>query len=368
MKILHRYFAQEIIKTVFLVGITLLLLFGFFDFIHEINDLGKGSYSFDKIGQFVFLKMFGHLYEIMPIVTLISAMVVLGRFAHQYELIVMRVSGLSTLKLSKILLIIGLGLGFLTFCIGEYLTPSTEKLAQQVKVDSIQSVIAKTLKSGVWVKDKNNFVNIQDMRSDSELNNIKIYQFNDAHELINLFDVKKAVFDQKLLSWQLFDIQKLTIINHQTEIQQNHMDTMLWKSNLTPKLIGVLVVNPEQMSAENLYSYILHLEENLQQSQRYKIALWNKIAYPLASAMMLLIALPFAYQSPRQGNLGSKIFIGIMIGLGFNLASRLFSHLGLIYNWSASISALLPSFILFITAFGSIYFLERSSHQKQSSA
>jgi len=97
------------------------------------------------------------------------------------------------------------------------------------------------------------------------------------------------------------------------------------------------------MSLLELISYIEHLSENRQDTSRYEIVLWQKIIYPFAVLVMMVLALPFAYFQVREGGLSSKVFTGIMLGLGFHLANRLFGHLGLLNAWPPFFSAVVPT-------------------------
>ena len=93
------------------------------------------------------------------------------------------------------------------------------------------------------------------------------------------------------------------------------------------------------MSAVNLRAYIEHLRENQQKATRYEIAFWSKILSPLVAIVMMVLAIPFALQSARAGGVGAKIVLGILIGLSFYFAGRLFSHVGLLNDWPPLVSA-----------------------------
>jgi lipopolysaccharide export system permease protein len=121
----------------------------------------------------------------------------------------------------------------------------------------------------------------------------------------------------------------------------------------------VLLVRPERMSAWNLYSYSQHLKENRQKALRYEIALWSKIMYPLAVLVMMLLALPFSHFQRRQGGVGAKVFAGIMLGLAFYFLNRLFAHLGLLNDWPAVLSAIVPTLIFLGVALTMMWWQER---------
>jgi lipopolysaccharide export system permease protein len=114
------------------------------------------------------------------------------------------------------------------------------------------------------------------------------------------------------------------------------------------------------MSIVNLYLYIRHLSENHQRTDRYEIALWTKVIYPLAVLVMMILALPFAYMQVRAGGVSLKIFSGIMLGLVFHLLNNLFAHLGAINTWPPFLSAVTPSVIFLLLAGVMLWRAERT--------
>jgi lipopolysaccharide export system permease protein len=100
-----------------------------------------------------------------------------------------------------------------------------------------------------------------------------------------------------------------------------------------------MMVVPEQMSAWSLYQYSRHLAENHQKTGRYEIAMWNKMVYPLDVLVMMLLALPFSAYQQREGGISRKIFIGVVLGLTFHFAGRLFANLGALNEWPSVLSA-----------------------------
>ena len=134
---------------------------------------------------------------------------------------------------------------------------------------------------------------------------------------------------------------------------------MEWRSALNPDILSVLMVSPDRMSLPHLSSYIKHLAENNQKTQRYDIALWKKVVYPLAALVMVALALPFGYTHNRVSGVSLKIFAGVMIGVFFHMLNGLFSNLGAINSWSPALSALAPSLLFLVAAAGMIWWVER---------
>ena len=123
--------------------------------------------------------------------------------------------------------------------------------------------------------------------------------------------------------------------------------------------IDKLKIVPERMSALNLRAYIEHLRDNHQKATRYEIAFYGKFFSPIAAIVIMILAIPFALVSARAGGVGAKLITGIMIGLAFNAATRMFSHLGLLNDWPALLSAGAPVVIAALAAFWLLIRAER---------
>ena len=80
---LFRYFASEILATSLLVLVALLALFGFFDLIKELDDLGRGSYRLTTMLGYVLLSLPSHAHVLMPAAALIGTLFALARMSAQ---------------------------------------------------------------------------------------------------------------------------------------------------------------------------------------------------------------------------------------------------------------------------------------------
>ena len=78
----ERYLAREIYAATALVLVAFLMLFAFFDLIHEFGDIGKGEYQLQHAAGFVLLSVPGHSYELFPIAVLIGTLYALTLLAH----------------------------------------------------------------------------------------------------------------------------------------------------------------------------------------------------------------------------------------------------------------------------------------------
>ena len=361
MKIFTRYFWQETSINILMIMLGLLAMFSFFDLIQELDSLGRGDYDISKMLMFVMLSIPGHIYDVVPVAVLVGMMYSLGTLARNSELVVMRVSGLSIVNIGYILIKVGLLFTVITFFVGELITPISEKMAQRLRIKATDSVIAQDFRSGLWVKDGKSFVNVETVLPDASLLNIHIYEFDENFKLRSISIAKKADYANE--SWSLSEVTQ-TKYNTFKIIEKNNVQTQFfnkanWKSSLRPELLNVLLVAPEKMSAWNLYSFINHLATNKQKTTRYDVALWSKMIYPLACMVMVILALPFGFLQQRSGSTSAKIFIGVMLGVVYQIMNRVFTHLGVLNDWPPLMSAIAPTILFLIAGLSLLFVIER---------
>jgi lipopolysaccharide export system permease protein len=356
MKTLRRYLVSEIVGATALVFLALLMLFAFFDLADQIRDLGRGGYRLRNIMVHVLLSVPDHIYELFPIAALIGTLFALAQLVATSEYTVMRTSGVSILRMCAALMGAGVLFAVLTFVFGEFIAPPAEQLAQRLRSQAITGLVAQEFRSGLWIKDGRNFVNVAEVTPDSRLKGVKVYEFDDQYRLRSISLAKSGDYLGQR-RWLLKDVTRTTFEERKTSISTSAEER--WQSALDPELLNVLLVQPDKMSAWSLYTYAQHLRENRQKALQYEIALWTKLMYPVAVLVMMLLALPFAYSQGRQGGVGAKIFTGIMLGLAFYFLNQLTAHLGLLNDWSPMLSATLPTLIFLSLAIGMLWWQER---------
>lgn len=361
MNIFNRYLWQETSINILMTMLGLLALFSFFDLIQELDTLGRGDYGISTMLMFVALSIPGHIYEVVPVAVLVGMMFSLGTLARNSELVVMRVSGISVVNIGWILIKVGLLFTVITFLVGELITPISEKMAQRMRIKATDSVVAQDFKTGLWVKDGKSFVNVENVLPDASLFNIHVYEFDENFRLRSISNAKSGYFDED--RWRLSKVTQ-TKFNNAKVIQQSNIQTQIfneanWKSLIRPELLNVLLVAPEKMSAWNLYSFINHLSANNQKTTRYTVALWAKMIYPLACMVMVILALPFGFLQQRSEGTSTKIFIGVLLGVVYQIMNRVFIHLGVLNDWAPLMSAIIPTILFLLAGLSLLFVVER---------
>lgn len=357
LRLYQRYVMREVFGAIFLVLAAFLALFTFFNFIDELRSVGRAGYTLGHAALFVTLGLPGLIYELIPIATLIGALYALSTLARYSEITVLRASGLATRKLLMTLFSVAALLALLTFVIGEGLVPFSERLGREIRAKALSKVIAQSgFDSGLWVKDGRSFVNIRKAAPDTPLEEIRIYRFNEQNRLESVTDARTAVFEPPD-RWQLREVVRTVLEGDRSRVETSVEGE--WVSAVTPDLLAVLMVSPERMSLLGLMNYTRHLTENKQRTERYEIALWKKLVYPLATFVMVALALPFGYSYSRIGGVSLKIFAGVMLGILFYALNGLSSNLGAINSWSPLVSATAPFILFLLVAMSMLWWVER---------
>ncbi|MGC3963137.1 MAG: LPS export ABC transporter permease LptG [Rhodocyclaceae bacterium] len=356
MRVLPRYLRREIVAATLLVLVAFLALFLFFDFLGELDDVGRNGYTLKYALIFVLLSIPSRAYEVMPIAVLIGTLYALTTLARNSELTVMRTSGVSIMRLLASLMGIGLIFVVTTFVLGEVVAPPLERVAQKWRLRGTTTTMPQELRSGLWVRDGRLFVNVQRAQPDAGLEGVKLYEFDNEHRLVSISLAAKGEYSAGT-GWTLEDVVQTRFEGDRTSVQK--MPRLQWKSELTPEMISVVMVTPERMAIRSLYNYVRHLQENNQRTGRYAVAYWKKIVYPFAALVMIGLALPFALGNQRSGNVGARVLLGVMLGMLFHLLNSLFSNLGVINSWPPFVSAAAPSLLFLALAVGLLHSVER---------
>lgn len=357
LQLYQRYLMREAFAAIFLVLAAFLALFSFFDLINELRSVGKGSYQFGHALIFVVLSLPGRVYELIPIAALIGTLYSLSTLARHSEITVLRASGLATRDLLLTLFRVAGLLALLTLLVGEGVMPFSERAAQELRSRALNNVIAQQgFDSGLWVKDGRSFINIRTATPDARLAGIRIYKFDDGAALESVTEAREGRYQQPD-RWLLSEVVSTRLQGDVATVERQ--DSLEWRSAVTPDLLSVLMVAPERMSLYGLYNYTRHLLENRQKTERYEIAIWKKLIYPLAALVMVALALPFGYSHNRMSGVSLKIFAGVMIGIVFHMLNGLFSSLGVINSWPPFASAAAPSAMFLLAAMGMIWWVER---------
>jgi lipopolysaccharide export system permease protein len=366
----ERYLAKQIYLSFAFILFALTSLFVFFDFIAEIRDTNN-TYSVALAFLTVLMRVPSRLVEIIPIAGLIGGIYVMANMAALSEYTILRIAGLDTKKALITLMKIAIPIALLILLMSEVLGPFTEGLSKNIRLGALnQGRETLEFRSGAWIKDKLRdddgrgkikngirYINVGALENNQTIRGFRMYEFDEKYNLL----VSRTAETVKFIgegSWRLNKVTETrfnetpgqNILDPSFNTQIKRLDTLDIETDVSPQLLGALLIKPDRLSIIDLFNYINHLKENKQDYQRYAISFWKKVIYPFTILVMLALALPFAYLQTRSGAIGYKVFGGIMLGISFQLFNSLFSHLGLLGEWPALVSAITPAMIYFLLA------------------
>ena len=385
MKTIRRLIYGEVLTAIGLVALGFLALFFFFDVVDELQYLGKSTvlpaainaampamdvYQIKHALLHVSLLIPNHLYELLPISVLIGTIFVMARLAQSSEYTILRTSGLGPWRALRLLLGLGAFFVVISFAVGDYIAPASERAAQLLKARYQGNITVG--QTGAWLKEKqadNTYVaNVKTLSSRSEMQSIKIFEFNDKGLLVSSTQAVSASFDQDN-AWLLKGVTRSEFklqpeiasqpaqSKKAAQVSRNETPALRWPTEISEEMVSVALLRPERMSTIDLFNYIRHLDANGQTAQRYEIEFWKKVFYPLSCVVMVILALPFAYLHFRSGGITSYVFAGVMIGISFFLLNNVFGYIGNLRNWQPWLAAAAPGMLYMAVSLGAFGWL-----------
>ncbi len=339
MRILDLYIGRIIVYYTLIVFAVLLGLFTFVSFLDELGELGRGNYGAWEAIRYVVLTVPKTVYDIFPMAALLGSMLGLSAMANDSELIVIRAAGVSLLRIVGSVLKIGAVLAVVAIIVGEVVTPITSTLAQRGRAEALQQNIKQHTNFGLWMRDHQTYVNVGEVLPDLSLLKVKVFEFDDEGRLRSLVTANDGQYVNE--RWRLGDI-KQTLINREGA-ESKEVTAAYWRTEVSPQILSVFLIRPDQLSIWQLGRYIRHLRDNNQDTSAYELSFWNKVVTPLATGVMVILAIPFVFGQLRSGGLGRGLFIGIMLGLLFFVADKGFGYIVLVYDISPVVGAMVPT-------------------------
>jgi lipopolysaccharide export system permease protein len=368
MRTIRKLLFKDILASVAFVALAFLSLFFFIDFVDQIDSVGRGGRTAWVAVLSAAYELPGHFYELLPIAMLIGTIYSLARLAQSSEFTILRTAGLGPGLALRLLATLGLGFAALTFVVGDYLAPLSER--QGVLLQAISSGGLKIDGAGAWLKERRTeadgehafSVNVAGTSAGGLLAGIRIFEFDPDGRLAARIEAREGRVAADG-TWTLSDAQIARWPRARSpgnpQVQLSREATFTWASTLTAGVVAAAVLPLGTMTTIELWRYSAHLSDQAQATERYELLFWKKALYPLACLVMMALALPFAYMHARAGSISLKVFGGIMLGISFVLLNNLAGHLGLLRGWTPWIAAAAPSGLYMLVSLGAFAWLVR---------
>lgn len=343
MSVLSRYLMRTVIGHTFLVMLVLLLLSGLYLLITQQDEIGIGTYSTAHALMFVGLNLPQQAFDLLPIASLIGALLALGNLARSMELVVVRTAGVSTARIALWVAGAGAVLMVLTWVLGEYVAPPMERYGREMKTFEKFHDYSLAGNRTAWAKDGDTIFSVRQQRGDSTFGGVYIFKFDAQRRLRSMGKASSADIEADN-RWRLSDFRE-SVIENDRIVPQRQASAEL-ATNLSAEFLGLASVQPDSMPLRGLYNYVQHLKRNGLDARTPETALWARVARTVAVAIIVVLAVPFAFGPMRSTGTGARTVVGIMIGVVFILMAKMSESGGALFGVPPIIVGWAPTLLL----------------------
>jgi len=351
MKILNQYIGKILASVILLVVLVLAGLEAFIEFSREFTDMGTGYYGLTQVLSYVPLILPSDIYQLFPMAGLMGSIIGLGLFASNSELIIMRASGISIMQITWIVLKTAFFITLIMVLIGEIVGPQLQQIATVNKTSALSQGQTYLTRQGIWIRYHNDFIHINKI-FDGHIDNITRYAFDDQLHLQSISTAQSG--DYKNGKWIFNNIKQTEFLTNQTK--STKLESQEWNMNLNPKMLGLTTIDTDQKSLLELYHYIKYRKQSGLGYSHYQFVLWQRIFQPIATLVMIILAVPFVFGPLRSATMGLRMLAGVITGFGFHILNQFLGPISVVYQVPPVIAALFPS--LFFATIGSLLLIK----------
>lgn len=301
------------------MGLAFLGLLGVFyisTFIDLSDKLWKGQTTTATLFEYFWYATPQFIYYVVPLSTLVAALVAVGVLTKRSELTVMKACGISLYRVALPLVLCGAFWSLFLFGLSETVLPRANRRAEQIR-HIIRGGSPQTFEvlNRKWVVGRRGNIYhylYLDPRQ-RELHGLSIYEFDPVTwQLVERTFVTRARYSNGWLAgpgWtRRFDPGDSQ--RGFTRFEHQRLDLE------PPDYFVTEQPDAERMNYRQLARYIQELEASGFQVVQLAVALYRKVSFPLVTVIMTLLAIPFAVTTGSRGTLYG-IGVGIVLALTY---------------------------------------------------
>ena len=346
-RILDEYVVVEFLNmfALILVGFVLLMLvFTVFDL---LSDILRNHIHMAVVGDYLVNLTPLFLYQLAPLAVLIAVLVTFGVLNRNSEIIAMKATGISLYRLVVPIVSIAAILAVFLFLFDEFYLPQANK-----RQDALRNVIKGKPAQTVSHPEQNwifgspgklepgriFYYRFFDPDRD-EFANISVFEFDPAtFALTRRIFAAKALWDPGTDSWRFQNGWVNDIQGDHTSNYQRFAQTSFSEIHEDPGYFKKESLQAQEMNFGQLNRYIADLRQSGFDTMKLRIALWQKLSYPLIAIVMAVLAIPFALSMGRRGSL-TGIAVAIGVALAYFVVNNTFGALGNVNYLPAALAA-----------------------------
>lgn len=337
MRKIDGYTMRTVGGAMFLVMVVVLSLDLIFAFIGELEDT-RSEYDTLEALWYVLLTLPRRIYDYLPLGAFMGCLIGLGSMASSSELTVIRAAGVSLKRIVWSAMKPALVVVLLGVLIGEYVAPPAERYAQSQKAVALGAGKNVASAQGVWHREGNVFMHLNAVQPNGVLHGISLFRFSEDMQLESSSFAERGIYQGDY--WSLEKVRTTHIEEDGTRLEKHQV--LRWETGLSPQVLSVLIVKPENLSMSGLYTYASYLGEQDLNAANYWLAFWKKTLMPLGTAVMVLVAISFIFGPLRSVTMGFRVFTGLLVGLLFKYMQDLLGPMSVVYGFNPMLAVLIP--------------------------
>ena len=364
--ILDEYVMSSFVQNFALVLAGITVLFVIFTFFELIGDIVRYRTPLVTVGDYLLNLIPFILYNMTPLCCLVAVLITFGSLSRTSELTAMKATGVSLYRVVAPILVIAAILALSLFAFDEFYLPGANR-RQEALLSTIKGKPAQTFlrPDRKWISGQTN--------SAGDPTRIFYYQFfdpdKDVFANLTVFEFQPGTFaltrrifatsaqwDNQTHRWN-FDngwqrtFQGETIAGYSTyavaSFPEIREQPAYFKKEERPS---------QEMSYDELTRYIHDLQQSGFDTTRLRVQLNRKLAYPLITFVMAIVAVPFALSAGKRGNIAG-LGTAIGVAIAYYIVANIFENLGdvaslppMLAAWSPDLLfAMLGSYLLLRT-------------------
>jgi LPS export ABC transporter permease LptG/LPS export ABC transporter permease LptF len=355
--ILDEYVLREFLKMFALVLSSFVLMMLVFTFFELIGDILRNHTPLATVGDYLLNLTPSMIYQITPLSVLIAVLVTFGLFNRSSELIAMKATGISIYRLVIPVVVIAAILACGLFAFDQYYLPQANR-----KQEALRNII-KGKPAQTTLNPNNKWIFGQ--QHAGEPDRIYYYQFFDpdqnafAHITLFEFDPKtfaltkriyaeRAVWDEDQRAWRFENGWARTMQGANVNEFREFQNATFAEVHEEPGYFKKENLQSQEMNFGQLQHYITDLQQGGFDTMRLRVQLYHKLAYPLVTIVMAVLAIPFALSMGRRGSL-TGVAWAIGIALAYFVVAALSDDMGYVNYLPSAVAAWSPDILFGLT-------------------
>jgi LPS export ABC transporter permease LptG/LPS export ABC transporter permease LptF len=364
--ILDEYVLKQFLGTFAMVLVTFVMLLLIFTFFELLNDIIRNKTPLVTVGEYLINLAPSQIYLITPLSVLIAVLVVFGLLNRSSELTAMKASGISLYRIVLPVIVIACVLAVSLFVFDEVYLPKANRRQEALR-NVIKGRPAQTMEhpGQNWIFGQQQpgkpgrifYYEFFDADQDS-FGNITIFEFTpDTFSITRRIFASNAHWEPRLHNWVFEHGWERTFNGDEINSYRPFEVSTFPEIREQPQYFKKEVRLSTEMSFEELSAYIRDLRQSGFDTMRLRVQLNRKLAYPIITLVMAVLAVPFALSMGKRGSLAG-IGVAIGVAIAYFVVSGTFEAMGDVNLLPAFLAAWSPD-VIFALAGG--YLLLRSS-------